>query len=456
MPSSRLIIRNASVLSLDNSNNFYYPATVVVEDDVISSISEREQQTWHDDAPTTIIDGTDKLLMPGLVDLHFHTSVAKGYNDSLPLWEYLDQVWYPALRALTPETARTAALYSYVSAVKSGTTCVNDMFCFVPSLASAAEAIGIRAVLSNDVALPEHRLDTLEDNIENVRKHSDGKLGSSRVRVRLGLEWIPLSDLELLRAIGAAKKELGVGVHIHLCESLSELDDCKARFGPDKTPVRLAHEAGLLGPDCVAAHCVQLTDDDIALLAETGTHVSYNPGSNAKLGNGVARLQDLVAAGVNVGMGVDACECHNSMDMFETLKIGSYVQRAVHRDAAIGQARDLLKMATKNGARALGVDAGTIEVGRKADVILLDLKKDMMFTPLLRQPKTDRQKMIESHLVFGCNGTAVDTVIIDGRIVMKGRKVLGVDEDVVRTDMESLFENLVEEMQRQRVDRAKT
>lgn len=455
MPSSRLIIQNVSVLTLDEVDSFYFPATVVIEDDLISRIFEGGQQMpLQDDTPTDLIDGTDKLLMPGLVDLHFHTSVAKGYNDTLPLWEFLDQVWYPALRALTPETARIAALYSYVSALKSGTTCVNDMFCFVPSLASAADVTGIRAVLANDVALPEHRLDTLEENVRNIR-NLDGKRGNGRIRVRLGLEWIPLSDLELLKSVGAAKKELGVGVHIHLCESLSELDDCKARFGPDKTPIRLAYEAGILGPDCVAAHCVHLTDDDIALLAETGTHVSYNPGSNAKLGNGVTRLQDLVAAGVNVGLGVDACECHNSTDMFETLKLGSYVQRALHQDATLGQARDLLKMATRNGAKALGINAGTIEVGKKADVILLDLKKDMMFTPLLKSPKSDRQRMLESHLVFGCNGTAVDTVIVDGRVVVKERKVLGVDEDAVRRDMEALFESLVLEMERQRVDRTK-
>lgn len=455
MPSSRLVIQNLSVLTLDWDDNFYFPATVVIEDDLIAHISEGEYQSPQDGVSTSVIDGTDKLLMPGLVDLHFHTSVAKGYNDNLPLWEYLDQVWYPALRALTPETARTAALYSYVSALKSGTTCVNDMFCLVPSLASAAETTGIRAVLSNDVALPEHRLDTLEDNIENV-KTLDGKLANGRIKIRLGLEWIPLADFDLLKSLGAAKKELGVGVHIHLCESLSELEDCKARFGQDKSPIRLAYEAGILGPDCVAAHCVHLTDDDIALLAETGTHVSYNPGSNAKLGNGVTRLQDLVAAGVNVGMGVDACECHNSTDMFETLKIGSYVQRALHQDAALGQARDLLKMATGNGAKALGINAGMIEVGRKADVILLDLTKDMMFTPLLKEPKEDRQRMLESHLVFGCNGTAVDTVIVDGIVVVKERRVLGVDEESVRKDMESLFESLVKEMQKQRMDRVKS
>lgn len=454
MPSSRIIIRNVSVLTLDDEDRFHYPATVVIEDDVITHIADSGYQQLQDETSTLNLDGTDKLLMPGLVDLHFHTSVAKGYNDSLPLWEYLDQVWYPALRALKPETARTAALYSYVTALKSGTTCVNDMFSLLPALASAAEATGIRAVLSNDVALPEHRLDTLEDNIHNV-KTLNGKCGNDRVRVRLGLEWIPLADFELLKAVGTAKKELGVGVHIHLCESLSELQDCKARFGQDKTPIRLAFEAGILGPDCVAAHCVHLTDDDIALLAQTGTHVSYNPGSNAKLGNGVARLQDLMAAGVNVGMGVDACECHNSTDMFETLKIGSYMQRALHQDAALGQARDLLKMATRNGAKALDINAGTIEVGKKADVILLDLTKDMMFTPLLKSPKEDRQRMLESHLVFGCNGTAVATVIVDGIVVVQDRRVLGVDENVVRQEMEVLFESLVKGMEKARMDRAK-
>lgn len=454
MPSSRIIVRDVSVLTLDDEDHFYYPATVVIEDDVIIHITEGDYRQPQDEVSTVVLAGTDKLLMPGLVDLHFHTSVAKGYNDSLPLWEYLDQIWYPALRALTPETAQTAALYSYVTALKSGTTCVNDMFTMLPSLAAAAAATGIRAVLANDVALPEHRLDTLADNIHNIQT-LHGPTNNSRVRVRLGLEWIPLADQALLAAVGAAKRELGVGVHMHLCESLSELADCQARFGADKTPVRLAYEAGLLGPDCVAAHCVHLTDDDISLLAQTGTHVSYNPGSNAKLGNGVARLADLVAAGVNVGLGVDACECHNSTDLFETLKIGSYVQRAVHQDAARGEARQLLRMATRNGARALDLDAGRIEVGSKADVILLDLTKDMMFTPLLKSPKADRQRMLESHLVFGCNGTAVETVIVDGVVVVQDRRVLGVDEDVVRRDMEALFETLVQEMHKQRMDRAK-
>lgn len=325
------------------------------------------------------------------------------------------------------------------------------MYRHLDSLASAALQTGIRAVLSNDIALPEHGLDSVEDNIEAFKKNHN--LGEGRIKVWFGLEWMPISDQPLLEHIGRMKKELKTGVHIHLCESRTELENSMKRFG--KTPVQMAYDAGLLGPDTVAAHCVHLSDTDIKLFAETGTSISHNAGSNAKLGNGVARLQDIVAAGINVGLGVDACECHNSVDMFETLKITSYMQRASHEDAALGQPCQILRMGTKNGAQALGIDAGVLAVGKKADVIILDLKKDMMFTPLLKSPNDERRKMLESHLVFGCNGTAVDTVIIDGKIVVEGRKVLGVDEEQVRQDMDSIFEGLVTEMERLRKDREK-
>lgn len=316
------------------------------------------------------------------------------------------------------------------------------MYRHLGSLASAAVQTGIRAVISNDVALPEHALDSVEDNI--VAYHQNHGKGDGRVKVWLGLEWIPLSDASLLAEIGRLKKKLGTGVHIHLCESRTEVADSMKRFG--KRPVEMAHEAGILGPDCVAAHCVHLSDDEIRLLAETGTSISHNAGSNAKLGNGVARLQDMLSAGINVGLGVDACECHNSTDMFEEMKITSYMQRAGHEDASLGQPGQILRMATRNGAKALGINAGMIKEGMKADVLILDLKKDMMFTPLLQGPAVERRRMLESHLVFGCNGTAVETVIVDGRIVVEGHKVLGVDEEQVRQEMDALFHDLVASM----------
>lgn len=255
----------------------------------------------------------------------------------------------------------------------------------------------------------------------------------------MGHEWICTSNLDLLAEIGRKKKELGTGLHIHLSESESENKDTLDRYG--KTPVRLAYEAGCLGPDVVAAHCVHLTDDDIKLLADTGTSVSYNPGSNAKLGNGIAPLQRLTDAGVNVGLGMDACECHNSPDMFELMKIGSYMQRAKHQDASLCTPKQMLRMATMNGAKALDLNAGSLTVGKKADLVVVDLTKDMMFTPLLKE-ESERKTMLESHLVFGCNGSAVKHVIVDGKIILKDRKILNVDEKKVRLDMDALFHNL--------------
>jgi 5-methylthioadenosine/S-adenosylhomocysteine deaminase len=365
----------------------------------------------------------------------------QGFGDELPLKEYLDKVWYPSIRALNKPRAYIAAMHSYLCAIKSGTTTVNDMYRFLGALADAAAKIGIRAVLSNDVALPEYKLDTLEDN--EMAFHENHGRESGRIRVWMGHEWMCTSSLELMADVGKMKKRLGTGLHIHLCESEQEIAEIHARFG--KTPVEIAYESGCLGPDTVAAHCVHLSKRDIQLLAETGTSVSYDAGSNAKLGNGIVNLQDLVAAGVNVGMGIDAFECENSPDMFEQMKFGSLIQRALHKDASLCTPRDILRMATGNGARALGVDAGSIEPGKKADVIVVDLTKNQMFTPLLKDP-VKRKSMLESHLVFGCNGSAVQHSIIDGQLVMKDFSVLAVDEESLRRDMDALFEAISLEM----------
>lgn len=326
------------------------------------------------------------------------------------------------------------------------------MYRHLDALASAAEQVGIRTVLSNDIALPEHQLDSVADNVAAFRNNNGRANG--RIRVWMGVEWLPLADEALLRGVGEAMKELDTGLHIHLCESRTEVQNSESRFGGLR-PVEVAHKASLLGPRTVAAHCVHLSDREIEILAKTGTSVSINSGSNAKLGNGVARVQDLVKAGVNLGMGVDACECHNSVDMFEEMKITSYLQRALHQDPALGQPGQMLRMATVNGARALGVEAGTLQVGKKADVIIIDLKKDMMFTPLLKQPLEARRKQVESHLVFGCNGTGVETVIVDGRVVVLNRRVLGIDEEAVRKEMDEVFAGMAEEMERKKQIRDK-
>lgn len=433
---STLILRGGMVLTLDDAGTYLENGTLIIEDDRIAWIGPASAEP-----PTTaatVIDATDKIIMPGLVDLHFHTAIGKGYNDHLPLWEYLDECWYPMIRALDYDAAYWAALASYTEAIKAGVTTVNDMYRRLDALAVAAEEIGIRAVLSNDIALEEHDLDTLQDNVDAF--HRSNGAGDGRIKVWMGIEWLPLASPELLRDTRQLADELGTGIHIHLNESMSEVENSLERFG--KRPTELAYEVGMLGPDVVAAHCVHLSDDEIRMMAETGTNISHNPGSNAKLGNGIARVPEMLAAGINVGIGHDAVECNNSGDMFEAIKYASLVHRAQRQDASLMPADLILKMATRNGAKALQTGSGSLEIGEKADVILVETNS-VEFTPMLR----DTPVHLTSHLVFAANGSAVDTTIVNGKVLMQGRQLKTVNEHEIVRETNAAFRRTVERME---------
>jgi 5-methylthioadenosine/S-adenosylhomocysteine deaminase len=427
-----LVINNGTVLTMDDERSVHFGGHVVIDGDRIAAVGPGRYA--GDTAGAQVIDAAGMIVMPGMIDLHYHTAVGKGLCDHLPLWESLEEFWYPSIRALDAESAYWAAAASYLESVKSGVTTVNDMYRRLPDLGRAAVDIGIRAVLSNDVALPEHNLDTLQDNkdaYDAVHGAGDG-----RIQVYVGIEWLPLASPELLRDARALADELNTGIHVHLNESLTEVEDSKRRFG--RRPTEVAYDAGLLGPDCVAAHCVWLSDTEIALMRETGTHISHNPSSNAKLGNGIARVPEMLAAGINVGLGHDAVECNNSGDMFEVMKFASLMHRAARVDASLQQAPDVLTMATRNGAAALGHETGFLAAGRKADVILVDTR-NVMFTPL-----ADRNAaQIYSHLVFAANGSAVDTTIIDGNIVMRGRRLTTLDEATILREANAGFRRVL-------------
>jgi 5-methylthioadenosine/S-adenosylhomocysteine deaminase len=433
--SDRLIIRNGIVLTLNDADDVHFGGTVVIDGDRISTVAAEGEAVDAGDARE--IDAEGKIVMPGLIDLHYHTALGKGWSDHLPLWEYLQTCWYPMIRALDPESAYWAALASYAESIRCGVTTVNDMYRQLDALAKAAEEIGIRAVLSNDVATDEHDLDTLADNEQAYRTNNGAANG--RIQVLVGIEWLPLASEELLRDARALADELGTGIHIHLNESLSEVEISKKMFG--RRPTEVAYENGILGPDCIAAHCVWLSDTEIALMRETGTQISHNPSSNAKLGNGIARLPEILAAGINVGLGHDAAECNNSRDMFEVMKFASLLHRASRVDAGLQQARDVVRMATRNGARALGHDTGQLVAGHKADVILVETNSTM-FTPLM----PGSSDHVFSHLVFAANGSCVDTTIVDGRVLMEGRQILSIDEHEVIREANRAFQEVESRM----------
>jgi 5-methylthioadenosine/S-adenosylhomocysteine deaminase len=436
--SDRIIIKNGTVVTMNDPGDVLFDGAVVIEGDRITDVgAAADVLARHPLDGARVIDAAGQAVLPGLIDLHYHTALGKGWSDYLPLWEYLDTCWYPIIRALDYDAAYWAALASYSESIKCGVTTVNDMYRQLAALGDAAEEIGIRAVLSNDVADPEHNLDTLEDNREAFQaKH--GAAGG-RIEVYVGIEWLPLASEELLRDARLLADELGTGIHIHLNESLTEVENAKQRFG--RRPTEVAYDTGILGPNCIAAHCVWLSDTEIALMRETGTQISHNPTSNAKLGNGIARLPEMLNAGLNVGIGHDAAECNNSRDLFEVMKFASLMHRASRVDASLQQAPDVLRMATRNGARALGHETGQLAPGSKADVILVDLGSQM-FTPLM----PGNAEHLFSHLVYAANGSCVDTTIIDGQIVMEHRQLTTVDEQRVLREANEAFRRVLDRM----------
>jgi 5-methylthioadenosine/S-adenosylhomocysteine deaminase len=416
--AERILIKNGFVLTMDETNTLIEDGAVLTEGDKIVAVgktSELEKQyTDH-----TVLDATMKVVMPGLVDLHYHSALGRGMYDNLPLYEFLDQFWYPKIRAMTAEEAYWGALCGYIDAIKGGTTTANDQWRQMEACADAAEKIGIRAILSNDVADDEVKIDTIADN-EKLYKEKHG-LADGRIRVFFGVEWVPIASKEIMIKTREMADKYNTGIHIHLNESQGEVQMSLERHG--KRPTEFAHETGVLGPDCVAAHCVWLSDEEIELMARTKTNISHNPASNAKLGNGIARVPEYLAAGINMGVGHDSVDCNNSRDMFEQMKWAALIHRARQADASLMSTDTVLRMATLNGANALHQETGALKPGLKADIILVNLKGPH-FIPLV----TGEESNIKAHLVYSAHGEDVDTTIVDGRILMENRVIKTVDE----------------------------
>jgi 5-methylthioadenosine/S-adenosylhomocysteine deaminase len=420
----KLLIHNGVVLTIDPQRRIFEDGAIAIDDGRILEVGTTGDILSRYVAEETI-DARGKVAMPGLVNLHFHSdNFSRGVGEHLGLEEWLDTIYYPMLAAMTPEDAYKCGMLAYTEVIKGGTTCVNDMYIKLTALADAAEEIGIRAVLSSEGADLIEGQESLEDNEKALLERNNSAGG--RITVVFGVEWIPVCSPGYIKECRRLADKHGVGVHVHLNESQEEVRLCTEKYG--KPPVEFVHESGLLGPDVVAAHCVWLNDREIEIMKETGTHISHNPVSNAKLGNGVARVMDYLKAGINVGLGTDDAPCNNNNDMFEVMKYASLFQKATHTDASLLQSEQVLEMATICGARALGMEdqIGSLEPGKKADIILVDMRAPSL-TPLLFGNNFNAL----AHLVFAAHGDNVDTVIIDGQVVMAGRKMLTVDEEKV-------------------------
>ena len=439
-PQTRTLIRNGIVLPLEGDKAVFDPGSVLIEGTTIVAVGTVAEVEAHPQAAgAEIVDATDHAVIPGLHNCHLHSGLLRGTAESMSLWDWLEAYVDPAHKALTPEIAEAASQLAYTEGVRAGTVSVMDMWRFMEGSARAAEAIGIRATLVPYVAdLPGYDyFETLESNLSLLKSHREAADG--RVRTWLGLEHLFYCSPEAFRRAAELAQEYDTGIHTHSSESIWEVQESLKRFG--RRPIEEFYNRGILGERTVVAHCVWLDDREIELLAQTGTSIAHCPCSNMKLASGPARVMDFRRAGIDVGLGSDGEKENNNLDLLEEMKFASLLAKVSGLDPTVGDPWDILGMATLAGARALGLGeiTGSLTPGKRADVVTVDLRK-LHFTPVLHGSDFN----VAAHLVFSANGSDVDHVWVDGRLLVDGGAVLSVDAEAVRQAAQAAAEELFE------------
>jgi len=432
------LIRNGIVVPCEGRRELLDPGSVLVIDTEITAVGPVEALDRDPRAAgAKVVDATGQAVIPGLHNAHLHSGLLRGTAESMSLWDWLENYVDPAHKVLTPEIAEAASYMAYTEGLLAGTVSVMDMWRFMDGSARAAEAVGIRATLVPYTADRYDHFETLETNralLETHRTAADG-----RVRTWVGLEHIFYCSAEMFRAAAALAEEFDTGIHTHSSESIWEVQESLKQFG--RRPIEEFYQRGILGPRTLVAHCVWLDDREIALMAQTGTSVAHCPCSNMKLSSGPARIGDLRRAGIAVGLGTDGEKENNNLDLIEEMKFASLLQKVSTLDPTTGDPWDILDLATLSGARAMGLDAvtGSLEPGKRADVVTVDLR-GLHCTPLLH----GRWANAPAHLVFSSSGRDVTNVWVDGRRLVADRVVTSVDVEAVRTRAQEAAEELFE------------
>ncbi len=365
----------------------------------------------------------ERLLMPGLVNTHAHSGLLRGTAEGLPVWEWLQQYIDPMHRVINAREAEIASFLCYAESLLCGVTTIVDMWRHMHGSARAAAQLGIRAVLVPYVAEhPDHDyFETLKSNEALIQKWHGGAGG--RVQVWVGLEHMFYATPDAWRRAIRMAREYQVGFHTHSNESKFDVEETLRRY--HLRPVEALEKFGLLdAPRTLLAHCVWLSDHEIEILAARKIGVAHNPVSNMKLASGAARVVDLLASGVAVGLGTDGEKENNNLDMFEEMKTSSLLAKFSRLDASALDAWSVCRMATITGARALGLDAeiGTIEPGKQADLIAVRTDTPRL-TPLL----SGKAGNLHHNLVHAVRGGDVDMTMVAGKIVVEEGRLLTAD-----------------------------
>ena len=403
-----------------------------IEGDRISFVGD----TPADFIPDRTINGADKLVIPGLINAHTHAAMTllRHRADDLPFMTWLFDHIIPMEDRLQDGDCYWGTLLGICEMLRSGTTCFNDMYMFIDDIARACAEGGIRAVLSRGL-LGESRDDPAGlSRLDDVTKEINQFHGANNGRLTFALApHAPYTcSPDYVKLIAERAKELGLGIHTHISESRDENAQIAEKYG--MTPFEYFESLGLFELPVLAAHCVHLTESDIAIAAKHNVSVATNPISNLKLSNGAAPVKKLLAAGVNVALGTDGAASNNSLNMIRELGYLCLVHKGVNEDAECVPAARGLRIATMGGARALSLadQIGSIEPGKKADLAILNLNHSH-FTP--------RSNLLAA-LCYGAQGNEVETVLVDGEILLENGAPTRLDEERIRWEAQRIAERI--------------
>ncbi|MBU1052702.1 MAG: amidohydrolase [Proteobacteria bacterium] len=416
--SADILILNGTLVLMDRENTIIENGAVAVNKDIITATGKTGELSSYKAAK--VIDAKGGIIMPGLINAHTHASMSifRGLADDLPLMDWLNNHIFPAESKLTQQRVYDGALLACAEMIQSGITCFCDMYLFEDHVAMAASDAGLRALVGEVLYdFPSPNYGPIEKGFLYTKMLIEKYRDDPLIKIAVEPHSTYLCAPELLKNAALLAKKNDLLLVIHVAETESEILQIKAKYG--LTPVGFLEDIGVLSSNLLACHCVHLTDNDISLLKKYDAKIAHNPESNMKLASGIAPVPKLLEQGICVGIGTDGCASNNNLDIFHEMNMAAKLGKVSTLDPTAMNAESVLKMATIDGARALGISdiTGSIEVGKKADVIIIETKKPHL-TPMYNPV---------SVLVHAVRASDVKTSIINGKVVMENGKLLTLD-----------------------------
>lgn len=398
---------------------------ISIEHGYITSIMTNAESEPAKSNAKNVLDGKGQLAAPGLVNTHTHIAMGlfRNYADDLELMDWLETAIWPTEAKLNDEYVKYGTQLGIAEMLRSGTTTFSDMYFFMNTTAEVVKETGIRAVLSRGLAGVSPTADqALLENAELFHQYNG--FDNDRIKVLLGPHAPYTCPDAYMEKVIALSHELNAGIHMHLSETKGEVENVVKATG--KTPIAHMHELGLFWNTTLAAHCVHVTDEDMDIMAANNVAVAHNPQSNLKLASGIAPVPEMIAKGITVGLGTDGSASNNNADMLEEVRLAATLHKARLYDPKAIPAEVAWNMGTVEGAKALGYkDLGVLQEGYRADIVLYDVS-GMHWMPRYNDLAA---------LVYSANSSDANTTIVGGKVLMKDRELLTIDEKKLRAEI---------------------